>query len=230
MKTALLRLAACALWTCSGVAILHAADEPETKPSSHMKEVLRAKLAEEAKKAPAAPAPTGTATSAPASAPSATPAVPPAPSPTATAAADKTAPVPSPAPATKEEKPVAAKPTDQPATLLPQVEVKKDRITVLDQQIAKQEQDIAREKKNTKPTETDLALNDMKVAKPLAIFGGDSAQFRQRVSSERVELMEAEKDILEAMKLAKTKEEKAKLQKELDEMRAMRRDLEKSLR
>lgn len=114
--------------------------------------------------------------------------------------------------------------------MLPQVEVKKGRITELDLQIAKQERDIAREQQNTKPSEVDLALNDTKFARPLAIFGGESAQFRKRVASERVELMEAEKDILEAMKLAKTKAEKDKLQKELDELRAVRRELEKSLR
>ena len=113
---------------------------------------------------------------------------------------------------------------------MPKVEVKRERITVLDVEIAKQEQDIARERKNLKPSEVDLALNDSKIAKPLALFGGDSAQFRKRVASERVELMEAEKDILEAMKRAKTKEEKQELQKQVDELRAVRRDLEKSLR
>ena len=207
MKTALPRLLTCALILGVALPAARAADEPETK-SHHMRDVLRAKLAEEAKKqASAAPA-------SPASTPVAAPAAEAKP-------ADQ--------PVTTAKKPVQ-KTSDQPATMLPRVEVKKGRITELDQQIAKQEQDIAREKKNTKPTETDLALNDLKVAKPLAIFGGESAQFRQRVSSERVELMEAEKDILEEMKLAKTKAEKDKLQHELDQLRAMRRDLEKALR
>ena len=102
--------------------------------------------------------------------------------------------------------------------------------TVLDQKIAQQEQDIARERKNLKASEVDTALNDAKIARPLAIFGGESTQFRQRVTSERVELMEAERDILEAMKRARTKEEKQQLQKQLDEMKAARRELEKTLR
>lgn len=118
----------------------------------------------------------------------------------------------------------------QPATVLPKVEVRKERITELDVQIAQQERDIAREQKNTKSSEVDNALNDAKIARPLAIFGGDSTQFRKGVASERVELMEAEKDILEAMKLAKTKEEKAFLQKQLDELRTARRQLDKTLR
>ena len=193
-----------------------AADEPEPKtaePKTNMKELLRARIAEDAKKkttATPAPAPAKsekTEASAPAPAP-ASPTTPPAP---AAETSAKTAQPP-------------------PATVMPKIEVKKDRITVLDQKLAKQEQEIAREKKNTKSTEVDTALNDAKIARPLAIFGGDSAQFRKRVASERVELMEAEKDVIEAIARAKTKKEKEELQKQLDELRAMRRELDKSLR
>ena len=93
-----------------------------------------------------------------------------------------------------------------------------------------EEQDIAREKKNTKPSEVDKELNDSKIAKPLAIFGGESTQFRQRVSNERVSLMEDEKDLIEAIAHAKTKADNAELQKQLDALRAERRELEKALR
>jgi hypothetical protein len=213
MNACALRLALLLVLLAAPCGMLRAADEPEADTKPRMKDVLRARMAEEANKKPAPAQP------APAQAAAATEQKP-----------DKApAPAKPTAPAPKEEKP-STKTADQPATVLPKVEVKKGRITELDQQIAKQEQEIAREKKNIKPTETDLALNDSKIAKPLSIFGGESAQFRKRVASERVELMEAEKDILEAMKLARTKEEKAKLQKELDELRAIRRDLEKSLR
>jgi len=108
--------------------------------------------------------------------------------------------------------------------------VKKGRITVLDQQLAQQDEAIAREKKNLKASEVDLALNDSKIARPLAIFGGDSAQFRKRVASERIELMEAEKDLMTAIAQAKSKQEKADLQKQLEELRTMRRELDKTLR
>src|SRR4030095_13594191 len=123
--------------------------------------------------------------------------------------------------------PPAAKETP---TVRPKVEVTKSRITELDQKLAKQEQDIARERKNLKATEVDTALNDAKIARPLALFGGDSSQFRQHVASERVELMEAEKDLIEAIAREKTKEEKKERQKQLDELKAVRRELEKSLR
>ncbi|MES2695788.1 MAG: hypothetical protein V4773_20105 [Verrucomicrobiota bacterium] len=205
---------------------LRAAEEKET-PKSSMKDVLKARIAEDAKKTEAtkgtsAPTP-GAATLPP---PSPTPVGPLAPTATATTLA-KPASVPAAAPAPTK---TAAQTEKEKATVLPKVEVKKGRITVLDQQLAKQELDIARERKNLKASEVDLALNDSKVAQPLAIFGGESSQFRQRVASERVELMEAEKDIIEAIARARTKEEKQELQKQLDQIRAFRRDLDKSLR
>ncbi len=188
--------------------VARAADEPEPKPTP--RELLRAKVAEDAKKKSATPA-----------AKSAAPAATSSPTPLAPTA---------PPPPNESAKAEVAKTAKEAATVLPKVEVKKERITVLDVEIAKQEEAIARERKNLKPSETDLALNDSAIAKPLAIFGGESAQFRKRVASERVELMEAEKDILEAMKRARTKEEKALLQKQVDELRAVRRELEKTLR
>lgn len=196
-----------------------AAEEPEA-PKSSMKELLKARIAEDAKKAdpkkaaPVSPVAKSTAN--------------PAPEPTKT----ENAPA-SPAPANAAKSIPAAKSTPvakETPTVLPKVEVQKRRITVLDQQLAKQDEDIARERKNLKSSEVDLALNDSKVARPLAIFGGESSQFRQRVASERVQLMEAEKDIMEAIARAKTKEEKQELQKQLDDIRGFRRDLEKSLR
>lgn len=222
-----LRLSALLLSVAAGH-VLRAADEvPETH--SHMKDVLKARLAEDAKKVPpasgpkpAAPAqpgaPTAAAadsTTAPASAK--TDATPPSPGTTAA----------TPAPGTKA---APAKTAQQPATVMPKVEVRKGRITELDQKLAEQDQAIARERKNLKTSEVDTALNDSKVAKPMAIFGGESSQFRKRVASERVELMEAEKDLIEAIARAKTKEEKQELQKQLNELKAVRRDLEKSLR
>lgn len=189
------------------------ADTAEETRKRSAREALKARIAEDAKK----------------TAPAATTAKP-APNPIA------------PAPDNTPEKPDAKAKASTPAktksknagketpTVLPQVEVKKGRITELDQQLAKQQQEIEREKKNLKSSEVDDALNDAKIARPLAIFGGDSTQFRKGVASERVELMEAEKDIMEAIAHAKTKEEKAALQKQLTELKAMRRELDRALR
>lgn len=229
-------LAATALAATALAAATRAADEPEP-PRTSAREALRARMAEDAKKAAPRPAskPAAKSTATPASAPAApdaalaspaaktdspaTPATPAAPATTAATVAPAATGAPAP-----------AKNSAAPATVLPKVEVKKTRITVLDQQLAEQEREIARERKNLKVSETDLALNDLKIAKPLAIFGGDSAQFRQRVASERVELMEAEKDLIEAIAHARTKEQKAELQTQLDQLREMRRQLDKTLR
>jgi hypothetical protein len=200
----------------------HAAESGEAAKKSRMRQAVAAMLAEDARKQAAAPAP-----------------VQPTPTPASEAAETAKAPVapaPAAAPATGKQAKKAAPPPGESANTrenpvtLPQVEVRKDRITELDRRIAKQEQDIAREKKNLVPTETDRALNDMKFARPLSIFGGESTQFRQHVASERVELMEAEKDLIEAIAHARTAEEKRELQKQLNEIRSMRRQLEKTLR
>jgi hypothetical protein len=174
------------------------------KRKSGMWDAIRARMLEEAKKTPA-PAPESEATKEPSA-----------------EAAVFTAPA--------KSRPAPAAGAAPPPVMMPQVEVRQGRITELDQQLAKQDQAIARERKNITATETDTAMNDLKIARPLAIFGGESTQFRQRVAIERVELMEAEKDLMEAIARAGTKAEKDELQKQLNEMKAMRRDLERALR
>ena len=209
MKTRL-----CALVLLTVLATRLDAAEETPAPKSKMREVLRARMEEDAKKSPAPPPATTPARS----------------DKTGKTEATQAAPTTAPKPAETGKDSAAKSVAQQPATVLPKMEVKKGRITELDQKLAKQEEEIAREKKNTQPSELDLALNDSKVAKPLSIFGGESAQFRKRIASERVELMESEKDIIEAIARAKTKKEKEELQKQLDQLRAVRRELEKSLR
>jgi len=161
----------------------------------------------------------------------------PAKSPAAEAAAHPAPPAPA-APAgtteTNAKNPVsaeeAAKAKAQDPTVLDPVEVRKRKMTEFEQQTRDQEAAMIREKKNTTPTEMDKALNDSKISKALAIFGGHSGEQRAAVASERVKLMEDEKDLIEAINYAKTKEEKQALRKQLDEMRKVRRELEKSLK
>jgi hypothetical protein len=203
------RVARCSALLVVFACLVHGAEEA---PKSTMKSRLKALIAEDAKKADGRKAPAPSAAAPAQTAPAAV-------APTADTAKAPAPPAKAASPAPKE-----------PPTVMPKVEVRKGRITELDQKLAKQDQDIAREKKNLKSSEVDDALNDAKIARPLAIFGGESSQFRKRVASERVELMEAEKDMMEAIAQARTKEEKAELQKQLDELRSVRRELEKSLR
>lgn len=194
-----------------GALAVHGQDAP-TAPKG--RELLRARLAEQEK---------ANAGKAPSTAP-----VEPPKSETAKAIAEGPA-----KPAETPPPPAPPKKADaeqMPTAVLPKVEVRKGRITELDQQLAKQDIAIAREKRNAKMTDVDKALNDVKIAKPLAILGGESAQFRQQVANARVSLMEDEKDLLEAIAHAKTKEEKAELKKQLAVLRAERRELERSMR
>lgn len=186
---------------------LSGAEEPAAKSTA--KEALRARMAESARTAPAA-----------ATKGSPVPAKPAANAPETSA---------SPGAAT----PAAPASADAPA-VLPQVEVRKGKFSERDyrlaQELNQQEQAIERERRNLKPTETDQALNDAKVSRTLSIFGGNSAAFRQRVAAERLELLEAEKDLIEQIAIAQQPEEKKSLQRQLDELRAMRRQLDQSLR
>ncbi len=197
------------LFLLATVPVLPGAEEPA--PKSAAKEALRARMAEGARTTPipakAVPAPGAPVSTAPTAPPSSSPA--PAPAPAASAAPE--------APA-----------------VLPQVEVRKGKFSERDyrlaQELNQQEQAIERERRNLKSTETDRALNDAQVSRTLSIFGGNSAAFRQRVASERVELLEAEKDLIEQIAIAQQPEEKKALQRQLDELRAMRRQLDQSLR
>lgn len=124
----------------------------------------------------------------------------------------------------------AAKAPAEEVTTLPSLEVRNSRITEIDLQIRKLEKDITRERKKLKSSELDQSLNDAKTARKFSLFGGKSTEQRESVAAERVSLMEAERDILEAMKQNKTAAELALLQKQIDDLRAVRRNLDVELR
>jgi hypothetical protein len=201
-----------------------AADEPVAQPDT--KEAMKARMLEDAKRkaAEAAKAPTPTKAvkaEKESKLPSALTAPPAEPTPAQAAKS-----------AEKKSEAVAAnaKAAAQPAAVLPQVEVKKARITVLDVQLQEQQRQIAREEKLAKPTELDKALNGSEISKKLSILGGQSAEYRAGNASERVRILKEESDLLEAIAHTKDKKEKAELQKELDELRTYRRELEKNQR
>ena len=79
-------------------------------------------------------------------------------------------------------------------------------------------------------SDLDQSLNDAKAAKKFSLFGGKTTEQRESVAAERVSLMEAERDILEAMKQNKTPAELALLQKQIDDLRTVRRNLDTELR
>ncbi|MCF7689540.1 MAG: hypothetical protein K9N01_14715 [Cephaloticoccus sp.] len=125
-----------------------------------------------------------------------------------------------------------AKPADEvdPVTMMDRVTITSSRITELDVQIKKLDKEIVRAKKKIKPTELDETLNSDKTPAALLIFGGKTAGQRQSVAAERVNLMEAERDILEAMKHVRTKKEEAELNTQLNAFKTMRLQLDEILR
>ncbi|MFM8619502.1 MAG: hypothetical protein ACKOE8_12370, partial [Opitutaceae bacterium] len=166
-----------ALPLAATVVLAQTPPEPTEPPRSSAREALRARAAEDAKKAPAAKP----AASAPANRP---PAASTAPATTAT-----------PSPAASESGEATTAKTDgekSTTTVLPKMEVRKGKFSERDYKLAqdlhKQDQEIEREKRNLKVSETDAALNNAKVSSALSIFGGESAQYRKRVAAERVEL------------------------------------------
>jgi hypothetical protein len=139
----------------------------------------------------------------------------------------------SPAPAAPETTPAtgtAGSDARENITTLPSMDVRNSRITELDLQIGKLEKDIASEQKHVKSSDLDVSLNDAKSSRKFSLFGGKSTEQRESVAAERVQLMEAERDILEAMKLSKTQAELQLLQKQVDDLRAVRRNLDLALR
>ena len=112
--------------------------------------------------------------------------------------------------------------------MLPRVEVSKSRITELVIQQHELDVEIAREKKNTKPTKLDDTLNDPDVAHKASILGGSSSEDRARLAEERISLLEAEKDLLDEIATAPSKAERDELQKQMDELKTMRRELERA--
>ncbi len=211
-----------ALITAGFAAAVFAADEETPKKPTRNK-AMRAQMIEDAKKqAAAVPAPPATP------AKSATPTAPKAASPAnpiIANAAEKAPPANAAAPATPAP---ATKPADEPATVLPKVEVNRGKLHPLARELYEKEKEISREKQLTKPTELDKALNDPKLTIPL--FGGQSTASRASVASERTALLEAEADLIEEIGRAKTKEQKAELRKQLDELKKVRRDLEHAIR
>lgn len=131
---------------------------------------------------------------------------------------------PTPAPAAAD-----APKADEPVTLMPEIKISSSRISELDIEIKKLEKKIAKEKKKIKPTELDKALNGDDAPKALAIFGGKTASQRESVAADRVTFMEAQRDILEAMKHVRTKKEQDQLQKQLNDMKTMQRELDENL-
>lgn len=127
----------------------------------------------------------------------------------------------------KAPEPAAPKPVAPAEVLeLPKIQVTTQRIKSIDKDIKRLDKMIAREKNKVKSTDLDKTLNNDKLARGAAIFGGNSADHLSAVAATRVALLENERDVLEAMKRPTTLDELAMMEKEIEQLRITRRDLD----
>jgi hypothetical protein len=113
---------------------------------------------------------------------------------------------------------------------LPKIQVTTQRIKKIDKDIKRLDKMIAREKAKVKSSDLDKALNNDKLARAAAIFGGNSADHLSAVAATRVALLENERDVMEAMKRPTTLAELAMMDKEIEQLRETRRNLDDAAR
>jgi len=123
--------------------------------------------------------------------------------------------------------PAPAKPAPPAEFLeLPKIQVTAQRIKSIDKDIKRLDKMIAREKAKVKSSDLDRALNNEKLARAAAIFGGNSSDHLAAVAATRVALLENERDVLEAMKRPTTLDELAVMEKQVEQLRETRRNLD----
>ena len=129
----------------------------------------------------------------------------------------------------KDDDKVAANTAEKEVTVIQDFVVNSRRISDLDIEIKKLNKKIVRYSKRIKRTDLDKTLNSGDNPKILNIFGGNTANQREAIAYDRVSLMEAERDILEAMKYVQTHQKDKQLKKQLNAIRTMITQLESNL-
>lgn len=124
-----------------------------------------------------------------------------------------------------EATPPPAKPADAPL-ILPKLAVTAQRAKEIDRELKRVDKMIARERKKIKSTDLDKALNNEKLSRAAAIFGGNSAEHLSAVAASRVMLLEQERMVLEAMKRPATLDERKMMAAEIEQLRLTRRNLD----
>jgi hypothetical protein len=114
----------------------------------------------------------------------------------------------------------------EPVLELPKLQVTAQRAKEIDRELKRLDKMIAREKKKIRSTDLDKTLNNDKLSRAAAIFGGNSAEHLSAVAASRVMLMEQERFVLEAMKRPATIEERKMMDAEIQQLRLTRRNLD----
>ena len=128
-----------------------------------------------------------------------------------------------------EEKTLPASDGTKPAAevlVLPKIEVTAQRVKKIDKEIKRIDKLIERETNKMKSSDLDRAINNDKLARAAAVFGGNSSDHLSAVAATRLALLENERDVLEAMKRPATREELTMMEKEIEQLRVNRRNLD----
>jgi len=133
---------------------------------------------------------------------------------------------PPPAPAVKD----GAVKTEGETVKMPVFEVSASRLREIDVTIKKLEKQISREQKQLEKTPLDETLNNEKVAKAAALFGGKSTVQRASVAAVRLDSMQKELQLLETLRTPLTKADRALIEQLVEDQRAYRRSLDEALR
>jgi hypothetical protein len=120
--------------------------------------------------------------------------------------------------------------TEGPTVVLPKVEVSASRLREIDLTIRKLEKLIARESKLLEKSAVDDTLNNEKVSRAAALFGGKSTVQRASVAAVRIESMQKEISLLETLRTPLTAADRALMEKLVADQRTYRRELDIALR
>lgn len=123
-----------------------------------------------------------------------------------------------------------ALPTEGETVKMPVFEVSATRRREIDVTIKRLEKQISREKKSLEKTQLDETLNNEKVAKAAALFGGKSTLQRASVAAVRIDSMEKELQLLETLRTPLTKADRTLIEQLVEDQRAYRRGLDEALR
>jgi len=130
--------------------------------------------------------------------------------------------------------PAVVLPTTSPkadaATVLPVFPVSASRLKQIDVQINRLEKQITREAKLLDKSDLDDTLNNETVSGAAALFGGKSTVQRESVAAVRIESMQKELQLLEALRTPLTNDDRALIEKLIEDQQVYRRNLDEALR
>ena len=120
--------------------------------------------------------------------------------------------------------------TEGATIALPKFEVSASRIREIDATIKHLEKLIGREKRLLEKSAADETLNNERISRSAALFGGKSAVQRASVAAVRVESMEKEIALLDTLRTPLTAIDRALIEKLVQDQRTYRRELDLTLR